>query len=164
MSLVEGVIEALAGLPPQAVVVLIATLPFIELRGAIPVAIGIYHMNIYEAFAWAFIGNMLPVPFILLLFGRLEGWLRRWAWWDRFFNKLFRRTRGRAKASVERYEELGIILFVAIPLPFTGAWTGSLIAYLFGLDYRKSTMTIALGVCIAGVIVTAATLGIISML
>ena len=164
MSLSDQMVGGLMGLPPQIVVLLISTLPFIELRGAIPVAIGLYHMSIYEAFAWAFLGNMLPVPFILLLFGKVEAWLRHWQWWVRFFDRLFERTRGRARGSVERYEELGIVAFVAIPLPFTGAWTGALIAYLFGLDYRKSVLTIALGVCIAGIIVTAATLGAISLL
>ena len=160
----SSVLVYLQGIPPEVAVLLISTLPFVELRGAIPVAMGIYHMPWWWAFILAYVGNLIPVPPILLLFDRIERFLRRWSWWDRFFDKLFERTRRRASDKVEEYEELGVMLFVAIPLPFTGAWTGSLIAYLFGFKFWKSMAVISLGVFIAGCIVTAIMLGLVYVL
>lgn len=154
MAFITWLLDALSSLPPPVIIIVIAMMPFIELRGSIPVAIGIYHMPVYEAFLWSFIGNMLPIPFILLFFRYIEKWLRHWQWWDRTFERLFARTRKRANTTIEKYEELGIIIFVAIPLPFTGAWTGALIAYLFGLDTKKALSVIAFGVIIAGIIVS----------
>jgi uncharacterized membrane protein len=96
---------------------------------------------------------MIPVPFILLLLGPVARILRRLPIFDRFFEWLFERTRRRSD-TIKKYEELGLILFVAIPLPVTGAWTGSLAAFLFGLRFWMSFFCALAGVCIAGVIVT----------
>jgi len=155
VSLTDALLSALAGMPPWLVVFLISTLPFVELRGGIPVAYFVYHMSICEAFAVAAAGNLLPVPLILKFFSGVERWLRRWRTWDRFFEGLFRRTRKRASRRVSVWKEVALILFVAVPLPYTGAWTGSLIAYLFEMDFKKSVGIIAAGVLIAGVIVSA---------
>lgn len=152
------IIDSLAGLPPWAVLIFISMLPFVELRGSLPVALAGYHMPLVQAFILCYIGNLIPVPFILLIFDRVEAFLRRWKLWNRFFDWLFERTRRRASEKVERYEELGVMLFVAIPLPFTGAWTGALISYLFGFRFGKSMAVIMLGVFIAGVIVAALTM------
>ncbi|RLF49621.1 MAG: ligand-binding protein SH3 [Thermoplasmata archaeon] len=161
MQIIEGLLSLLSSLPPWLVVFLISMIPFVELRGAIPVAILIYHMPVLTAYIIAVIGNMVPVIPILIFLGSVEKWLRKYEIWARAMDKLFDKTRRRASRSVERYEEVGIMLFVAIPLPMTGAWTGSLIAYLFGLEIKKSTFVILLGVLIAGLVVTAATLGAI---
>ncbi len=154
---IEWLLDTLSSLPPWAVVFFIAMLPFVELRLAIPVAIALYHMPPLEAFLISVAGNMLPVPFILVFLEDVERFLRRWDRWNRVLDRLFERTRRRAGGKVERWEELAVVLFVAIPLPGTGAWTGSLIAYLFDLDRKKSLACIFLGVLIAGVIVLSLT-------
>lgn len=142
-------------LPPPVAVFLMAMLPFGELRLSIPVAILHYHMDPTASLIISILGNILPVPFILILFHRVENYLRKYDRFNRLFDRLFDRTIRRAKAKIHTYEEIALILFVAIPAPFTGAWTGALIAYLFDLENKKSFMVICLGVIIAGIIVTA---------
>lgn len=141
------------GIPEELAVMLIATLPIVELRGAIPVAMHVFNMPIIKSYILCVVGNMIPVPFILLLLGPVSRLLRKLKLFDRFFEWLFARTRRRSK-TIEKYEELGLIMFVAIPLPVTGAWTGSLAAFLFGLRFWPSFFCALAGVCIAGVIVT----------
>ena len=138
-------------------VLALAASPISELRGAIPWAIIRHDFPWYYAFLVAFIGNMLPVPFILLFLDAVASYLSRVGVFKRFFDWLFERTRRRGKV-VERYKRIGLALFVAIPLPITGAWTGSLVAVLFGLRFRHAMLSISLGVLIAGIIVTCATI------
>jgi len=135
----------------------IAASPISELRGAIPWAVLKLHFPWYYAFLIAFIGNLLPVPFILLFLDTASRWLSKVRFFDRILNWLFERTRRRGRM-IERYERIGLALFVAIPLPITGAWTGSLAAVLFGLKFKHALLSIIVGVLIAGVIVTFATL------
>ncbi len=142
------------GISRELVVMMIATLPIVELRGAIPVGINLFGMRDQWVFVYllAVTGNMLPVPFILLLLGPVSKWLMRYRYGRIFFEWLFARTR-RKSASVEKYETLGLTLFVAIPLPVTGGWTGSVAAFLMGVSFRHAFLAILLGVLIAGVIV-----------
>ncbi len=141
------------GFSPEFAVFLTSMLPIIELRGALPLAINILHIPWQKAFLVAFIGNLIPVPFILLLLGPIVNLLSKIGFMKKFFDWLFARTRRKSRV-VEKYEEIGLLIFVAIPLPATGAWTGALIAYVLGLDFKKSLGFISLGVFIAGVIVT----------
>jgi uncharacterized membrane protein len=141
------------GLSNELVVIFIAALPILELRGAIPVAINILDINWTYALILAFIGNMLPVPFILLFIEKGSSWLRRYQIFDKFFSWLFQRTQHRGRI-IERYKFFGLILFVAIPLPVTGAWTGSLAAVIFGISFKTALLAIATGVLIAGLIIT----------
>lgn len=142
------------GWTPELAVFVTSMLPIIELRGALPIAINIFHMPWPKAFLISFIGNLIPVPFILWFLKPLVKILSRIPLLKRFFTWLFDRTRKKGNKVIEKYEEIGLLAFVAIPLPGTGAWTGALIAFLFGLDFLKSLLVIAIGVFIAGVIVT----------
>ena len=151
---VFDIIGALSSLPPWLIVLFISMLPFIELRGSIPTGILVFHMDPLTVFVISIVGNLIPVPFILILFEKVERWLRKYPRWSRLMDRIFERTRSRASKKIEEYEALALISFVAIPLPGTGAWTGSLIAYLFGLDMKKSLFYIVIGVLIAGVAVT----------
>ncbi len=128
-------------------------LPFIELRGAIPYGF-IMGLNPILIFFIAIAGNMVPVPFILLFLEDVERYLRKWEKIARLMDWLFERTYRKANKKVRRWEYLALLFFVAIPLPGTGAWTGSLIAYLFKIDLKKAILMIFLGVLIAGIIVT----------
>ena len=145
------------GLSKELVVIIISALPILELRGAIPVAITVFHFPWHYALLLAIIGNLLPVPVILLFLNTISKWLSRIGLFARFFHWLFEHTRQRGKI-VERYERIGLGLFVAIPLPVTGAWTGSLAAVLFGLKFKHAFLSIFVGILIAGMIVTCATL------
>ncbi|MEN8614688.1 small multi-drug export protein [Dehalogenimonas sp. THU2] len=142
------------GLPPALVVIIIAALPVVELRGAVPVAINVLDIPWYNAFLLAVIGNMLPVPFILRLLNWAVCTLGKFSMFRRFFDWLFNRTRSRS-GFIERYKKFGLTLFVAIPLPMTGAWTGSIAAVLMGIPFGDAMRHIFLGVLIAGIIVTA---------
>ena len=140
-------------LAKELIVLLIATLPLFELRGAIPVAINMLHFPWYYALPLAIAGNLIPVPFILLLLKVTSRLLSRVPALQRLLTWFFERTRRRGGV-IERYKRIGLVLFVAIPLPVTGAWTGSLAAVLFGLKFRYAFLSILIGVIIAGGIVT----------
>ncbi|EDY36350.1 Putative small multi-drug export protein [Aciduliprofundum boonei T469] len=141
---------------------LVAMLPIAELRGAIP--LGIYWgLSPILVFIIAIIGNMVPVPLILLFLEGIEKYLRKSEKMARALDWIFERTYKKADEKVRRWEYLALILFVAIPLPGTGAWTGSLIAYLFKFDIKKSILSIFIGVLIAGLIVLIASLGFLNI-
>ncbi len=159
--MIEGLLHALRGLPAEWIAFIVSTLPIAELRGGIPVALNL-GMGWREAYLACVAGNFVPVIPILFLFDPFAKFLRRWPPFDRFLTRLFARTRRRSQI-VERYEALGLILFVAIPLPVTGAWTGALAAYLFGVRPRYAIPAIALGIMIAGIVVTLATQGVLHL-
>jgi uncharacterized membrane protein len=151
-------------LPPEWVVVIIAMMPIVELRGAIPWAL---HpsgggLGWREAYLLAVAGNMIPVIPLLAGLGPISEFLSRYKHTRRFFEWLFKRTRRRGKV-VEKYRALGLCLFVAIPLPVTGAWTGTVAALLFGIPFRYALPAVMCGVLIAGVLVTLASLGVIGL-
>lgn len=124
-----------------------------ELRGALPLAINVHDINWPLALLVAYIGNLLPVPFLLLLFDPVARFLSKIRVFGIIIEWVLERAR-RRKGIVEKYGPLGLVLFVAIPLPVTGAWTGSLIAFILGIKFKYAFPAIALGVLIAGVIVT----------
>jgi len=127
-------------------------IPWIESRYVIPYALWEFNWELWQVFPLAILGNMLPIPFVLLFFKFVEKFLRKFRFWTKVMDWLFKRTRERADGKIIKYEYLGLIMFVAVPLPFTGAWTGSLIAYLFDLKFSKSVLTILLGVIISATI------------
>lgn len=151
--------------PEPLAVILLAALPVSELRFSIPFAVGVLDMPVVEAFAWSVVGNILPVPFILLFLGPVTGWAERhWGWLHRILERLFAHTRRRHTARFERLRDLALVTFVAIPLPITGAWSGALAAFVFGVETRKATALIAIGVLIAGVLVSLLTVAGVAML
>lgn len=130
-----------------------AAAPVVELRYAVPYGIGILEVHWLTTYLFAIIGNMLPVIPILLFLEPVSEKLRKFHLWDKFFKWLFERAKKKGTL-VEKYEALGLILFVAIPLPVTGAWTGSVVASLFKIRLRYAFISIFLGVIIAGAIMT----------
>ena len=138
-----------------------AMVPVIELRGAIPVGIAA-GLPPAVACVTAILGNLLPVPFIMLLVRRIFDWLRD----TRFFGPkivwLERRAHLKGRI-VRKYRLLGLVLLVGIPLPGTGAWTGALVASLLDIRLRNALPAVLLGLVIAGGITTAVTLGIVHL-
>ena len=139
-------------IPREALVVFIATLPVFELRGSLPVAINILHFPWYSALTLSIIGNMLPVPFLLLFFNAVSRLLYRMAFFKKSLDWLLARTRKNSE-SIEKYGVIGLLIFVAIPVPLTGAWTASLVATVLGMKFLPAFMSILGGVVVAGVIV-----------
>jgi uncharacterized membrane protein len=145
-----------------AVVVIIAMLPIFELRGSIPVALGLFGMPVWKAYVLSVIGNMIPIVPIVLLIGPVSDFLmKRSRFWRRFFHWIFERSRRRGGDLVEKYEAVGLALFVCIPLPVTGAWTGSMLAFLMRIRARRAFPAILAGVTLAGVIVTLVVQGVL---
>ena len=142
-----------SGIAEELTVIIISALPIIELRGALPVAINLFHMPWYRAFCLVIIGNMLPVPVLLLFFELLARTVSKLAIGRRLVSWVLTRTRRHSKL-VERYERIGLTLFVAIPLPFSGAWTGSIAAFLLGMRFNYAFFSILCGIIIAGTIIT----------
>jgi len=142
-----------SGFARELIVVIISALPIAELRGGLPVGIIVFDLPWYQAFYLAIIGNLLPVPLILLFSKSLVRVINRTDTGRRLVNVMFNRTR-RQMAIVEKYKGIGLILLVAIPLPLTGAWTGTIIAFLLGIGWRRALISITIGVLISGTIVT----------
>lgn len=169
MSVLAPLFEGVAGLPAPLAVMLIAMLPITELRLAIPFALtpstlGGLGMAPAEAFLFAVIGNIIPVPILLKLLEPISLRLRRFSLWERFFDWLFERTRRKTETKFERYGLVALCMFVAIPLPFTGAWTGCVAASLFDVPLFKALTAIALGILVAGVLITLASTGVLTVL
>jgi len=147
-------------LPAWLVILLTAALPVSEVRGAIFMALVIYGYEPWQAYLLSVLGNLLPVVPLLLFLGPVSDWLRRFAIWDRFFTWLFARTRRKYILEHESFGLTALALFVAVPLPMTGAWTGCAIAFLVGFRFWPAFAAISTGVLLAGVIVTSMVLGV----
>jgi len=148
-----------------AKIFLAAMTPIGELRASIPLGLTYLNQPWFLVFVISVIGNMVPPVFILWLFPKFSSWLMSHSkLMNRFLNWLFERTRKKARDKIEKYGDLALIIFVAIPLPNTGAWTGTLAAWLFGIPMKRALPNILYGVIIAGVIVTIITTGIINFL
>lgn len=133
--------------------------PVFELRGAIPVGVAA-GLPFWIVFITAILGNLLPVPFLILFTRRVFEWLRKKS---ALLERLVSRLEKKASAKedlLKKYELLGLCILVAIPLPGTGAWTGSLVAAVFDIRLKHAFPAIALGVLIAAVIVSVVTYGV----
>lgn len=136
----------------ETLVFFTAMLPVVELRGSIPLGISL-GMAPLEACALSILGNIAPVVPLMMFLRYLAGWLRRFGSFRRASDFLFAHTRARSRL-IQKYGPIGLILFVAIPLPSTGAWTAAIAAFLFGIRIRYAFVSITLGTAIAGAIVT----------
>ncbi len=144
-------------------VLICSMLPIIELRGAIPLGAWL-ELPWWLNYILAVIGNMLPIPFILLFINKFIAWMSRSK--VKFFNKIgtwliHKAEKNREK--IEKYSFWGVCLFVAVPLPVTGAWTGSLVAATIGMKWWKALLSCLIGVMIAGVIMTLASYGVVAV-
>jgi len=155
--MVEYLVKLFSSISHEWATFLIATLPVSELRGSIPVALLKFDFVWYKAYLISIIGNMAPVVPWLVFLNYMQKKLMKFKVMNLFFNWIFNRTRRKGKL-IEEYETLGLMLFVAIPLPITGAWTGCIAAFLFGIRLRHAILAIFLGVLIAGAIVTSLTM------
>ncbi len=137
---------------------LLAMVPVLELRFAIPYGV-VAGMSVHTAFILAVIGNLIPIPFLIIFTRKVFEWLRKKS---EGLNNLVSRLEAKAeknKSLVENSEFFGLIILVAIPLPGTGAWTGALVAAMMDMRLKRAMPAIVIGVIIAGIIVTSITYG-----
>lgn len=162
--MLESLAHTFMSIPAELATALLAALPVGELRAALPIGATVYGLPIWSAYLWAVIGNIIPVFFILWWIGPVADWLsERSELLKRFFDWLFDHTRKKVTHQIQLYGAFALILFVAIPLPVTGAWTGSLAAYLFKFPPRTAVPLIFIGILISGLIVTGLTTGALAL-
>lgn len=147
-------------MPSWLTTMLVAMLPISEVRGAIPLAVGVYGFSPMQAYLLSVMGNLLPVIPLLLFLGPSSDYLRRFSVGDRFFTWLFTRTRSKHIKDHENFGLGALAIFVAVPLPMTGAWTGCAIAFLLGFRFWPALAAITSGVLVAGVVVMSVVMGI----
>lgn len=156
-------LDIIKSISSEVYVFLVSMLPILELRAAIPIGVAL-DMNIFECYFISVLGNMLPIPFILIFIKKILEYMSKSKikLFNKVSNKLIEKADKRSD-SVNRYSLLGLFLFVAIPLPGTGGWTGALIASLMGMRFKKSFISILCGVMVAGLIMTLASYGVVSI-
>ena len=157
-TLASTLAELFKGGGKEVAIFIISLLPILELRGGL-IAARILGVEFIKAFIICYIANILPVPFILLFINYLFNKMSKWKPTKKIVDWLSNKTL-KKKEQIDKYGYFGLFLFVGIPLPGTGAWTGALLAILLNLDKKKSFITIALGVLAAGIIMSLLSYGI----
>lgn len=161
-NIINVIMEFLSNkVPDELIAFIISLMPVLEIRGGM-IAARLLEMDFLKAFLICYLGNIIPIPFIILFIRKIFEYLRRF----RFFEKIIVRLEAKTeknKDKVMRYEAWGLLLFVAIPLPGTGGWTGALMAALLDIRMKRSFPIICLGVLIAGFIMSGLTYGIFQM-
>lgn len=163
-NLINGIIGAFGGLTTatlgkEILVFIISLLPILELRGGL-LAASLLGLNPLPSYIISIIGNLLPIPFILWFINKILSWMRNSKHFKKFASWLDKKV-DKHKSSIEKYGFLGLVLFVGIPLPGTGAWTGSLIASVLEMDRKKSFIAILIGVFMASIIMMLVSFGLL---
>lgn len=144
----------------KTVIFIVSLIPILECRGGLIVA-SLLKVHIWQAIPICIVGNILPIPFILLFIKRIFQWMKKFAWGRPVVEKLEKRASSKSDG-MSHGEFIGLLLFVGIPLPGTGAWTGALIASLLEMDIKKASIAILLGVLLATVIVSSLSYGLLA--
>ena len=147
---------------PEGAVFIISMIPLLELRGGL-LAASLLKISAAKAIPLCIVGNIIPIPFILLFIKQIFKWLKKTKIFRGLIIKMENRAMGKSD-QIKRYEFLGLLLFVGIPLPGTGAWTGSLIASLLEVDIKKSSIAIFCGLIMATVIMSIVSYGVLGNL
>lgn len=162
-SLVIWFTETLGGVVSREITVfIISMVPILELRGGL-IAASLLQIPIIKAIWYCVIGNIIPVPFILLLITPIFAWLKQTSLFRPLVEKLEYKAMGKSE-QIEKYQFWGLVLFVGIPLPGTGAWTGSLIASLLGVKFKKAFPAVILGIVMATIIMSIFSYGLLGVL
>lgn len=164
-KLVNMIISAFGGITGMAfgkeiIVFVISLLPILELRGGL-IAAALLGLDPLPSYLISIVGNLLPIPFILLLINKILDWMRN----SKHFNKIAQwldKKVEKHKGQIEKYGYLGLVLFVGIPLPGTGAWTGSLIASVLEMDRKKTFLAVVVGVIMASIIMMLLSFGLLA--
>ncbi|NLL69720.1 MAG: small multi-drug export protein [Epulopiscium sp.] len=144
------------------VVFLVSAIPVLEQKAAIPIGLA-ENLNYGTVFIYSLLGSLLPSPFIILLIRKIFDWLRRFSFFEKIIEKLEKRALKKGE-KVEKYALFGLFILVALPLPGTGVWTGSLVAALMKLEFKSALFVIALGAAVCGAILLFSGHGILSII
>lgn len=158
-NLVQSLTELLGGLGKEVIVFIISMLPILELRGGL-IAATLLKVDFITGYLVSIIGNVLPIPIVLLFLEKIFNFLKKFNGTKKIVDKIEEKILSK-KDQIEKYGYLGLLLFVGIPLPGTGAWTGSGLAVLLHLDRKKSFIYILLGVILASIIMSILSYGIL---
>ena len=161
-GLVEFFVELFGGINKELVIFIISLMPILELRGGL-LAATLLDVEFIRAAIISILGNVLPIPFVLLFLKYVLDILSKWKITKKFVNWLEKKVHDK-REQIDKYGYLGLILFVGIPLPGTGAWTGALLAVMLGLNRKKSFVCILLGVLMAAIIMSILSYGILGNL
>lgn len=145
-------------IPVSLRILILAAIPIIEQKAAIPIGI-VAGLPIWEVYIITLIGAIIPSPIIIWFIEHIFKYLRRYPIMDKLITKIEHKTRKKS-ANIEKYKMLGLLIFVAIPLPGTGVWTGSLASVLLGLEKKQAVGTVFLGAAIAGLLILVFTSGL----
>ena len=143
----------------ELIIFIISMIPILELRGGL-LAASLLKIPALKAMPICIVGNIIPIPFILLFIRQIFKWMKKTKLFHGLITKLENRAMGKSD-QIKRYEFLGLLLFVGIPLPGTGAWTGALIASLLEVDIKKSSIAILCGLFLASAIMYIVSYGIV---
>ena len=157
--LVKTIIELFSGANRELIVFIISILPILELRGGL-LAASLLKVNFLSGYIISIIGNILPIPLVLLFLEKIFNFLKKSKYLEKIITKFENKVLSK-KGQIDKYGYLGLMLFVGIPLPGTGAWTGSALAVLLHLDRKKSFIYIILGVILASIIMSIVSYGIL---
>lgn len=161
-GIVHAIVENFGGkVAKEFIVFLISMIPILELRGSL-LAAGLLKMDFLSTFVIAVLGNMIPIPFILIFIEKIFGWLKKTGL-KNMVEKLENKALSKSD-QIRKYGRFGLFLFVAIPLPGTGAWTGALAATLLRMKFKDSIVPIFMGVVVAGLIVSLISFGILKQI
>ena len=161
-GLFHGLIDILKGWNKDIIIFIISMLPILELRGGL-LAASLLKVKYFKALVICIIGNLIPIPLVLIFLEFIFNILRKWKVTKKLVDWLERKVLSK-REQIDKYGYLGLLLFVGVPLPGTGAWTGSALAVLLGLDKKKSFIYIILGVLLASIIMSILSYGIIGNL
>lgn len=162
--MLEAVYNLFGQFPAWLATILLAMLPITELRGSIPFAIGFFKMSPWLAFLLSVLGDIVPAILIVWFLRPVSEWLaKRFLFFKKIFDWWFKHVTHNFEKKYAKYGEWALLIFVAIPLPVTGAWTGSVAAFLFSIPRRRAILFITGGVIIAGLIVTLISIGAFSI-
>lgn len=158
-SIVESLVNIFGGLGKEVIVFLISMMPLLELRGGL-IAAALLDLDFLPGYLISILGNVIPIPLVLLFLDKIFDLLRKWNFTKKLVDKLEKKILSK-KSQIDKYGYFGLLLFVGIPLPGTGAWTGSALAVLLHLDKKKSFIYIMLGVILASIIMSILSYGIL---
>ncbi len=165
-GIIDFIVKLFSGLTSlkfgkELIVFIISIMPILELRGGL-IAASLLGLNPWTSYVISIIGNVLPVPFILLFIDKIIEWMSKSKvkWMNKTANWLYKKAR-KNKDKIDKYGYLGLLLFVGIPLPGTGAWTGCLVAGLFHMDRKKSFISVLAGIILASIIMMIVSFGLL---
>ncbi len=157
-SLINWFTSTLSFMPKEIVAFIISMIPILELRGGL-IAASLLGIGVFKAILLCVLGNIVPIPFILFFITPIFNWMKKTKLFRPMVEKLEKKSMAKSE-QIQKYEFWGLALFVGVPLPGTGAWTGALIAALLGIKTKKASLAIFVGLLIATIIMTIISYGI----